>query len=69
MRLLHADGLSEGVTAVRSTDAADIGLLDVVRSAFSTTRRIFTFFDHIDRCWTCVARALDEATLTLSDVR
>jgi aldose sugar dehydrogenase len=77
MRLLHADGrLSpplEGVAAVRSTDAADIGLLDIVLDpAFSTTHRIFfTFFDYVDgtNSGTCVARArLDETTLTLSDV-
>jgi glucose/arabinose dehydrogenase len=77
MRLLHADGrLSpplEGVAAVRSADAVDIGLLDIVLDpAFATTQRIFfTFFDYIDgtNSGTCVARArLDESTLTLSDV-
>ena len=61
------------MTAIRSTDAVDIGLLDIVLDpGFSTTHRIFfTFFDYIDgtNSGTSVARArLDEATLTLSDV-
>jgi glucose/arabinose dehydrogenase len=77
MRLLHPDGrLSlplEGANSVRSPDAADIGLLDVVPDpAFATTHRIFfTFFDYVDgtNSGTCVARArLDVAALTLTDV-
>jgi glucose/arabinose dehydrogenase len=77
LRLLHADGrLSDpldGVAAVRSPGAADIGLLDIALDpAFSTTHRIFfTFFDYIDgtNSGTCVARArLDEAALTLTDI-
>jgi glucose/arabinose dehydrogenase len=77
MRLLRADGrLSaplDGVAALRSPDAADIGLLDVVLDpAFATNRRIFfTFYDYVDRTNsnTCVARArLDENAAALSDV-
>src|SRR5262245_39822649 len=53
MRLLRADGrLSaplDGIAGLRSPDAADIGLLDVVLDqAFATTRRIyFTFYDYV----------------------
>jgi len=80
MRLLHVNinggRLSaplQGVNAVRSPDAADIGLLDIVLDpSFSTTHRIFfTFYDYVDgtNSGTCVARArLDEAALTLTDV-
>jgi glucose/arabinose dehydrogenase len=77
MRLLRADGrLSaplDGVAGLRSPDAADIGLLDVVLDpAFATTRRIyFTFYDYVDgtNSNTCVARArLDEQAAALTDV-
>jgi len=77
MRLLRADGrLSaplDGVAGLRSPDAADIGLLDVVLDpAFATTRRIyFTFYDYVGgtNSNTCVARArLDEQGPALTDV-
>jgi len=77
MRLLRADGrLSaplDGVAGLRSPDAADIGLLDVVLDpAIATTRRIyFTFYDYVGgtNSNTCVARArLDEQGPALTDV-
>jgi len=77
MRLRHADGrLSAplgGLEVLRSADAADIGLLDVVLDpAFATNHRIFfTFYDYVGgtNSNTCVARArLDEATLRVNDV-
>src|SRR5262249_3249908 len=77
MRLRHADGrLSaplDGLEVLRSPDAADIGLLDVVLDpAFATNHRIFfTFYDYVGgtNSNTCVARAhLDEATPRLTDV-
>src|SRR5215470_16260090 len=77
MRLRHADGrLSApigGLEVLRSADAADIGLLDVVLDpAFDTNHRIFfTFYDYVGgtNSNTCVARArLDEAAPRLADV-
>jgi glucose/arabinose dehydrogenase len=77
MRLLRADGqLSaplDGVSGLRSADAADIGLLDVVLDpAFATNRRIFfTFYDYVGgtNSNTCVAHArLDEHAPALTDV-
>src|SRR5262245_15814037 len=71
MRLRHADGrLSaplDGLQVLRSPDAADIGVLDVVLDpAFATNHRIFfTFYDYIGgtNSNTCVGRArLDDAT-------
>jgi glucose/arabinose dehydrogenase len=78
MRLLRPDGrLSaplDGVAGIRSPDAADIGLLDVVPDpAFATTQRIFfTFYDYVDgtNSNTAVARArLDESAPALTDVK
>ena len=77
MRLRHADGrLSaplDGLEVLKSPDAADIGLLDVVLDpAFATNHRIFfTFYDYVGgtNSNTCVARArLDDAALRLTDV-
>jgi len=77
MRLLHADGrLSaplDGLAALRSPAATDIGLLDVVLDpAFATTHRLFfTWYDYVDgtNSNTRVARArLDEASGKLTDV-
>jgi glucose/arabinose dehydrogenase len=77
MRLLRADGrLSaplDGVAGLRSPDAADIGLLDVVLDpAFATTHRVFfTFYDYVGgtNSNTAVARArLDENAPALTDV-
>src|SRR5262245_39912380 len=77
MRLRHADGrLSaplDGLDVLRSPDAADIGLLDVVLDpAFATNHRIFfTFYDYVGgtNSSTCVGRArLDEATPRLTEV-
>src|ERR1051326_8564518 len=71
MRLRHADGrLSaplDGLEVLRSPDAADIGLLDVVLDpAFATNHRIFfTFYDYVGgtNSNTCVGRArLRDAT-------
>jgi glucose/arabinose dehydrogenase len=58
---------------LRSADAADIGLLDVVLDpAFDTNHRIFfTFYDYVGgtNSNTCVARArLDEAAPRLTEV-
>ncbi len=77
MRLLHADGrLSaplDGLAGLRSPDATDIGLLDVVLDpAFATTHRIFfSFFDYVDgtNSGTCVGRArLDQTAPALADL-
>src|SRR3954451_19896946 len=77
MRLRHADGRLfaplDGLDVLRSPEAADIGLLDVVLDpAFATDHRIFfTFYEYVGgtNSNTCVARArLDETTPRLTDV-
>ena len=77
MRLRHADGrLSaplNGLEVLRSADATDIGLLDVVLDpGFATNHRIFfTFYDYVGgtNSGTCVAHArLDEAAQRLTEV-
>jgi glucose/arabinose dehydrogenase len=78
MRILDANGvLSEaltGVSVVKSSEAKDIGLLDVALDPdFASNRRLFfTFFEYVDGTDsnTNVARArLDEVNRGLTDVR
>jgi glucose/arabinose dehydrogenase len=79
MRILDKGGgaLSEpltGVSVVKSSEAKDIGVLDVALDPnFATNRRLFfTFFDYVDGTDsnTNVARArLDEANRALTDVK
>ena len=77
MRLRQADGrLSAplgGLEVLRSADADDIGLLEVVLDpAFATNHRIFfTFYDYVGgtNSGTCVGRSrLDEAAPRVTDV-